>query len=251
MAKRPDHPLKNGVKRRSTLYHEVAEKLRSRIISGKYAPQSKLPSLYDLVEEFQVSEISVRRAVRELSYEGLVYSEQGRGVFIKPKGVIHRVFAADAEHTIGDEIRRAGFEPAVKDLKSSLLAADAEIASRLRIKVGEKVWCRQKMVYADREPVSLHFLYLTNDMLERLKDQLADTFVFAMLKNAGLPVAKSRFGFASTALSSDFAKLFEMPAGFPMGVVYFTPLSKSAKPYLTGTTIYRSDRFVFEVDVQA
>lgn len=251
MARSQNLAAKNGGKRQSLLYREVAANLRARIVGGKYAPNSKLPPLSELVQEFQVSEISVRRAIRELSYEGLVYGEQGRGVFIKPKGVIHRVFAADAEHTIGDEIQRAGFKPAVKDLKASLVAADADIAARLQVTPGQKVWCRQKMVFADHEPVSLHYLYLTTEMLERLKDQLADTFVFAMLKNAGLKVAKSRFGFASVALSAEFAPLFELSAGFPMGVVHFTPLSKSDKPYLTGTTIYRSDRFVFEVDVQA
>lgn len=244
-------PLPKGSGRQSLLYRDVAEKLRTRIASGKYPPNTKLPSLYDLVDEFKVSEISVRRALRELSYEGLVYGEQGRGIFIKPKGVIHRVFAADAEHTIGDEIERAGFTPKVKELKSNRIAADGDISSRLQIDQGTKIWRHQKLVYANDEPVSLHFLYLTDEMSERLKDQLTHTFAFAMLKRARLIVGKSRFGFASTALSAEYSELFEIPAGFPMGVVYFTPLSKSEKPFLTGTTIYRSDRFVFEVDVQA
>ncbi|MDB5552253.1 MAG: GntR family transcriptional regulator [Rhizobium sp.] len=251
MAKLQRPPLQKRVGRQSLLYRDVAEKLRNRITNETYPPNSKLPSLYDLVNEFQVSEISVRRALRELSYEGLVYGEQGRGIFIKPKGVIHRVFAADADHTIGDEIERAGFRPTVKELKSDRIAADGDIASRLQIKKGTKIWRLQKMVYANEEPVSLHFLYLTDQMSKRLKDQLPQTFAFAMLKHARLIVAKSRFGFASTALSAEYAALFEMPAGFPMGIVHFTPLSKSEKPFLTGTTIYRSDRFIFEVDVQA
>jgi DNA-binding GntR family transcriptional regulator len=235
----------------SLLYRDVAAKLRERIANGEYKTNAKLPSLYDLVEEFKVSQISVRHALRELSNEGLVYGEQGRGFFIKPKGVIHRVFAADAEHSIGDEIKRAGFEPRIKELKLSRLAADSDIASRLQIDQGTKVWRSQKLVYASDEPVSLHFLYMTEQMSERFKDHLNDTFAFAMLKRARLNVATSRFGFAATALSAEYADLFEKSVGFPMGVVYFTPLSKNKKPLLTGTTIYRSDRFVFEVDVQA
>lgn len=237
--------------KQALLYREIAEKLRSRIASGKYSPNSKLPPLSELVEEFKVSQISVRRALRELSYEGLVYGEQGRGIFIKPKSVIHRVFAADAEHTMGDEIERAGFRPTVRELKRDRIASDGEIASRLRITPGTKICRHQKLVYANEEPVSLHFLYLTDEMSERLKDQLNHGFAFAMLKRARLTVAKSRFGFASTALSAEYSTLFEMPAGSPMGIVYFTPLSRSEKPFLTGTTIYRSDRFVFEVDVEA
>src|ERR1700693_3617932 len=94
---------------REFLYRDVASRLRERITSGKYPPNPKLPSLYDLVDEFEVSAISVRRALRELNYEGLIYGEQGRGVFVKAKAVIHRVLAADADRSIRDEIARAGF----------------------------------------------------------------------------------------------------------------------------------------------
>jgi GntR family transcriptional regulator len=250
MAKLQHSRSKNGNGRKSLLYRDVASKLRERITSGMYPPNSKLPSLYDLVEEFDVSQISVRRALRELAYEGLVYGEQGRGIFVKPKGVIHRVFAADAEHSIGDEIERAGFKPTVRELRNDRVKADEEIAARLQVAQGTKIWRHQKIVYANAEPVSLHFLYLTDEMWERLKDQLAHTFAFSMLKRARLKVEKSRFGFASMALSSEHSAVFNMPAGFPMGVVYFTPLSNAGKPFLTGTTIFRSDRFVFEVDVQ-
>jgi DNA-binding GntR family transcriptional regulator len=234
---------------RALLYRDVATKLRARIIEGVYPPNAKLPSLYDLVGEFQVSAISVRRALRDLAYEGLVYGEQGRGVFVKPKSVIHRVFAADTERSIGDEIRRAGFEPTIKELRHDRIKADEETAERLHIKPGTKIHRHQKVVYADSEPVSFHLLYFTDEIAPRLKKDLATTFVFRMLKRARLHVQRSRFEFASIALANELSTLFNAPAGFPMGAVYFTPLGKGGKPLLTGLTIFRSDRFIFEVDI--
>jgi Transcriptional regulators len=234
---------------RAFLYRDVASKLRKRISAGTYSPNAKLPSLHDLVEEFDVSAISVRRALRELAYEGLIYGEQGRGVFVKPKSVIHRVIATNAERSIGDEIARAGFKPTIKELKYDRVEADDETAGRLLVAPATKIHRHQKLVLADAEPVSLHFLYFTDDIAPRLKLYLADTFVFRMLELARLHAHQTRFEFAAMALSDKYSALFKKPAGFPMGVLNFTPVTKNGKPILTGSTIFRSDRFVFEVAV--
>jgi GntR family transcriptional regulator len=232
--------------RRAFLYRDVAIKLRERITAGIYSPNTKLPSLNDLVEEFNVSAISVRRALRELSYEGLIYGEQGRGVFVKPKSVIHRIIVTNAERSIGDEIERAGFTPTIKELRYDRVKADDETAGRLQVTPGTKIHRHQKLILADTEPVSMHILYFTNEIAARVNLYLANTFVFRMLERARFRVHQTRFEFAALALNNDHSALFKKPAGFPMGVLYFTPLTESEKPILTGTTLFCSDRFVFE-----
>jgi GntR family transcriptional regulator len=234
---------------REFLYRDVASRLRERITSGKYPPNSKLPSLYDLVDEFEVSAISVRRALRELNYEGLIYGEQGRGVFVKAKAVIHRVLAADADRSIGDEIARAGFAPKIKGLRHDQIKADEDIAQRLGLKPGTKIHRHQKMAYADAEPVSLHFLYFPDLIADRLKENLGRAFVFRLLERAKIKVERLKFEFGAAALAAAHSEIFRLPAGFPMGLIYFTPMAKGNKPILTGLTIYRSDRFVFEINV--
>lgn len=234
---------------RELLYRDVATKIRDRIKTGKYPPKSKLPSLYELVDEFSVSAISVRRALKELNYEGLVYGEQGRGVFVKAKGVIHRVLAAGTDRSIGDEIARAGFEPRIKELRQDRIKAEDEIAERLRIKPGTRICRHQKLAFADDEPVSLHFLYYPETIAQRLRDGIGSAFVFRLLEQSGFAVKHSLFDFGAAALSSDHAQIFDLPAGFPMGLIHFTPMEAGDKPILTGVTIYRSDRFLFEINV--
>ena len=234
---------------RDFLYRDVADKLRARIASGKYQPNTKLPSLYELVDEFGVSAISVRRALKDLAYEGLVYGEQGRGVFVKEKGVIHRVLAAKTDQSIGDEIARAGFTPRIKELNHERIKASEEVARRLKIKPGTPIYRHQKIAYADDEPVSLHYLFYPEPLADRLKDSIGNTFVFRMLENAKIKVAESRFEFGATGLSAEHADFFRLAPGTPMGLIYFTPLTRKREPILTGLTIYRSDRFLFEFDV--
>lgn len=64
-------------------YAQLADALRADIRSGRYAPGSQLPSYEALMKKHGVSITVVRSAVRELKTEGLVYTHQGKGAFVR------------------------------------------------------------------------------------------------------------------------------------------------------------------------
>lgn len=63
-------------------YLQLADILRQRIGDGTYGPGEKIPSLLDLQAEFELSSMTVRRAVRVLVDEGLLNRVPGRGTFV-------------------------------------------------------------------------------------------------------------------------------------------------------------------------
>jgi GntR family transcriptional regulator len=64
-------------------YVQVADQLRAAIRGGQYAPGSQLPSYEALMRKYDVSITVIRSAVRELKAEGLVYTHQGKGAFVR------------------------------------------------------------------------------------------------------------------------------------------------------------------------
>jgi DNA-binding GntR family transcriptional regulator len=64
-------------------YMQVADALRAEIRRGRIAPGSQLPSYEALMKRYGVSITVVRSAVRELKTEGLVYTHQGKGAFVR------------------------------------------------------------------------------------------------------------------------------------------------------------------------
>lgn len=63
-------------------YVQLADILRERITRGQWGPGEKLPSLEELVKEFDVARVTVRQAVDVLARDGLVSPERGRGTFV-------------------------------------------------------------------------------------------------------------------------------------------------------------------------
>jgi len=64
-------------------YEEIARDLRERITSGSYAPDTAMPRMRDVAAEYEVSDITVRKAYELLTREGLLEGRGRSGVFVK------------------------------------------------------------------------------------------------------------------------------------------------------------------------
>jgi GntR family transcriptional repressor for pyruvate dehydrogenase complex len=64
----------------------VVTGVREQILSGKYPPESRLPTEPKLQSEWGVSRSVVREAMKMLVSQGLIRIEQGRGMFVSSQG---------------------------------------------------------------------------------------------------------------------------------------------------------------------
>jgi len=62
---------------------EIAEQLRSLILTGQYAPGSKLPPERELSKRLRVNRASLREALKKLEHLGLVRIRQGDGTRVQ------------------------------------------------------------------------------------------------------------------------------------------------------------------------
>lgn len=63
-------------------YAQLADLFRGRIARGVWPQGATLPSIEDLMREFDVARVTVRQAVNLLAKEGLLSPERGRGTFV-------------------------------------------------------------------------------------------------------------------------------------------------------------------------
>lgn len=70
-------------KQKHTLkYMQVVECMKDSIAKGILKPKDQLPSELELMEEFGVSSITVRKAMQTMAQEGIVYRVKGRGTYV-------------------------------------------------------------------------------------------------------------------------------------------------------------------------
>lgn len=76
---------KTAMPRRVPDRWRIAADLRQKIADGTYPPGSRLPTIRELAETYDVSEEPVRTALRTLEDEGWTEGQQGKGVFVSAR----------------------------------------------------------------------------------------------------------------------------------------------------------------------
>jgi len=72
------------------LYQQLANKLRD-MIEKNYKPGDMIPTESEIEKMFDVSRMTVRKAVDELVQDGMVEKRQGRGTFVKEQKITHNL----------------------------------------------------------------------------------------------------------------------------------------------------------------
>ncbi len=64
------------------IYIQIMNWIKEQIVSNKFLAGSRLPSVRDMSEQFNVTSNTIQRVLRELEIEGIIYTQRGIGVFI-------------------------------------------------------------------------------------------------------------------------------------------------------------------------
>lgn len=64
------------------IYAQIVDVIRLRIITGRYEPGSRLPSVRELAGEASVNPNTMQKALTELERSGLIYTVRTSGRFI-------------------------------------------------------------------------------------------------------------------------------------------------------------------------
>ena len=176
-------------------YRQVADDLRHRITSGEYGQGHQLPSERELVETYEVSRPTIRDAIAVLRSEGVLSIEHGRGVFVKPPAIVHRLARnrlsraareRDEGAFLGDAAQE-GFTPS-SSVKIRFEPADERTASYLDIPEGTEVTVRDRIMRADGLPVQLAVSRLPREITQGTAIEHVETGAggaYARLEEAG------------------------------------------------------------------
>jgi GntR family transcriptional regulator len=152
------------------VFRQIADQLREAIDKGRFKEGDKLPSESDLVEHYGVSRMTVRNSFSVLQGEGLVVSEHGRGVFVRPRPPVRRL-ASDrfarrhreqGKSAFTVEAEAAGSRPEVDSLEVKEERASQDVSARLGSV--RRVLARRRRYLLDGRPVEFATSFIPLDL---------------------------------------------------------------------------------------
>ena len=194
------------------------------VIDRGLAAHEKLPTERELADEFDISRLTVRRALDQLENDGVVYRVQGAGTFVSEQ----RITKSFELTSFSEDMRARGFTPGSLSVTSEVIPAGARIGYVLNLSPADPVVHLQRVRTANDSPMCLEHSYLPESLVPNLAARLGDGSLYDVLERQfELRVERADQMIKVTVLEPSVAALLEAPAFSPAFLVTRTGLRRA------------------------
>lgn len=167
------------------LYQQLSEEIKQQIMDGKLSPGQKLMTEIEFSQQFEVSRITVRKAIELLVDDGYIIRKQGIGTFVAEKK-LHRVM--DNKIISFTEISRMdGQEPSAELISMEWVVPTGSIAKHLKLTDHERVLKIVRLRKNDNLPVMIEESYYPKKMSFLLEENVLGSTYEAFKKHNLIP----------------------------------------------------------------
>lgn len=186
-------------------YLQVKEQFIKSIRERIFKPGEKIKNEYELCKIFNISRPTIRQAVRDLEFEGLLKRDKGKGTFIAERK-IDTTFTQKAV-ALYDELKEKNIEFETKILKKKIIVAPKDIAKILELEENEKVNYVERLRLIDGKPFYFCFFYIPVKFCIIINDDLENCSTAHLLEEKyNIYIAKVK-RYLEPVLSSDYKKV--------------------------------------------
>lgn len=162
------------------LYEQLKNIIKNDIMDNVYSPGERMPSEAELGKRYDVSRITVRRAIHELETEGMLRCKQGKGTF-----VIHQKHKTPMDEIVGftDSMKRMKRKTSRIILAKEIQFADDEISNPLQLKQGAPVIRLKRIMLDDDQPLLLDECYFPVELFPGMFEEIQENVsTYALLR---------------------------------------------------------------------
>lgn len=231
------------------LHLDISEQLRQRINQGDYPPGAQLPSERELIAAFNVSRITVRRAIANLVDQGLAIAQQGKGVFVTERRKAAYTLTNPGLFLVED-LARQGITVTLETIAFECVTPPEPVQNFLQLPEREPIaYLQKKILYMDQVPGCVDVTYLLPELGEAFADELKHQMTFPTLAQQGMPIERVEAIIECQSADPELSQQLQVPLGHALLVYRHTAYTKGDRPVLHGDSISRGDRFCYAVSL--
>lgn len=227
------------------LYINIKNQLKQQILSDDYSIDERIPSENQLMTSFGVSRITVRKALKELHTEGLLWSIQGKGAFVSKPKVSQEIRSLQSlSEAIDSRLNRVS----TKLLSAKKVTPSQAVQDNLKSK---KVFEMTRMRYLNRKPISLDTSYFAIDIGMKVLDTHETDDIFHTLENnLDVSLGQAHISMEARSAESKLAKLLDIHIGKP--IFWVTRLIKDMhdETIVCEYLAYRGDAYKYHLELK-
>lgn len=196
------------------LYKQLEKKLQQEIDNGERPAGSRLPTENELSETYNVSRVTVRKALAELSESGYLERKPGKGTFVAEKklqrGITNGVLG------FSEMCKMMNTTPGAKIIKIALEDPSEKDIKQMSLNKDEKIMVLERIRYANGKPVLLELNKFPESFSFLFGENLTDTSLYAILRQHNIILDHSQKALDIIFADTKEAKALGISRGYPL-----------------------------------
>lgn len=228
------------------LHYQLKQHLLEKIETGEWKPNDLIPSEQEMQNSFGLSRITVRQALSDLVYEGLLIRERGRGTFVAPPKMTH---SPEERRSLTEFMMEKGIKPGWQVIEKGFIEANKEVASKLNVPHKTRVYRIRRLRLAEDEAIGQHTAYLPESVSSQINEAglLEGGSLNYISHIPQMATSHATRSIEAVAASDLDVKLLHMTLGSPVLMIQRVVLSASGEPLEFLQARYRGDRFKYQI----
>ena len=169
-------------------YQMVESYIVEGIQSNHYKVNDILPTEAELAEKFNCSRVTVRQALSNLAYKGIIYRIQGKGSFVSKENTLKR---SPLLKSFTEDILDMGKKPWSTVETFHITKVGEHIGRIMGLKPTDKIYYIERVRFADNDPILFEKTYMEISKHPEISVKILEGSKYEYAKNHGMEVAIS------------------------------------------------------------
>ena len=211
------------------LYAQLKEKIISDINNETLKYGDKIETEQEIMKKYNLSRITVRRAISELVAEGYLVKKQGKGTFVIKNKIERKIINTSDSLKIMSftkELKENNIKASSKIIELKIVPGIEEFNQKLGLAKNSKLIFMKRVRYANDSPMTIEENYFAYDKFKGLLEEKIEGSLYELLekKYNVIPTRSSRQEIEIVKSDEEQSKLLNIPTFEPLfyfsGVTY-------------------------------
>ena len=228
------------------LYYQLKEIIREKISNGEYQVGHLIPSESEFCQLYNISRITVRKAILDLAQEGVLRRQKGLGTIVRAPYEATRL---ESVKGFTEQVLNFNQRPSAKVMGIGFRKPTRYICDRLRIAEDAKVIQIKRLRLIDDEPYYIEVLNFPYDRVEHIEQEDLTVSIYNLLdRKYGIRIARAEEILEPTLLDEFEMKILQLDTvSFGMRVERLG-YAKNGEPIEHSIHIVRGDKCKMQIE---
>lgn len=237
----------NKEKGASPLYYQLYEILKDKIKKEIYSCGDILPSEKELMKEYEVSRITVRQAISNLTQDGYLEAKRGIGTIVRYKKIDEQIKSI---RSFSEEMQEHGIIMKTSFCSVKEIKASSKIALYLNVNEGDKCLEIKRIRCAGDIPIVYSETYIRKDLnLDTDERYYTDSFYKYLKEEKNIIVHRAHDTLEAASANKKIAKLLEINEKDPVFIRVRQSFNKDNDLIEHTTSYYPGEKYKYSMDL--